>query len=327
MAYWAIRTDRTRSQDLITPELHAGRLRQGWGWAPEQDLRVIREARLAGAGLSDHQRLAWRNWPFLEDEPGGIREGDLLILPNVPRDGRWSIARATAGYSYSEAEKSDDHRHIRHVVLLRESVDPSDPAVAAPLRRSMSRSQCRLWRLDPYADAVKQLLAPRQRSSELEAVDPLRRAADSALELFGEGVAQSFGGAELEDPVRRALEAIYEDVEVSAGPAEHGADFLCRHRDPLGIPHTTAIQLKNWHGTASDHHPLHQLRDAQAHWPGVTACALLTTAEEVSLDFERAREGLQLELGIPVVVYARRDVLRLLLTRTLRGGPDLSDQI
>jgi hypothetical protein len=40
--YWAIRTDRN-NRELLFHELGEGRLRQGWGYDPSQDLHLIQE--------------------------------------------------------------------------------------------------------------------------------------------------------------------------------------------------------------------------------------------------------------------------------------------
>lgn len=314
MRSWAIRTDQARAEDLIVPELRAGRLRQGWGWEANQDLRFLRAARSAGRPLSARQRAAWRNWPLLDEDHRAIRDGDLLVLPNIPRRGSWSIARAAPGYSYQPCSASDDHRHIRRVELLREAIDPHGPGVPAGLRRSLFRTRCRIWRLDHYGEAIERLVGPDTPSAAaVPLADPIAAAKVAAIGAFGEHVRDAFGGAELEEPVERALQAIYEQVERRAGRGEHGADFLCHHKDPLGARHTTAVQVKNWTGIASDHEPLNQLRTAHAYWPGLTAAAILTMAEGVSPDFELARQALEHELGIPVTVVIQAALLDLLL--------------
>lgn len=314
MRSWAIRTDQARAEDLIVPELRAGRLRQGWGWEANQDLRFLRAARSAGRPLSAGQRAAWRNWPLLDDEGGAIRDGDLLVLPNIPRRGTWAIARAAPGYSYQQCSASDDHRHIRRVELLREAIDPHGPGVPAGFRRSLARTRCRIWRLDHHAETIKHFLAHDPPSSvTLPLADPIATAVAAAIDAFGETVRGSFGGAELEEPVERALQAIYDRVERRAGSGEHGADFLCYHRDPLGARHTTAVQVKNWTGIASNHEPLHQLRAAHTYWPGVTAATILTMADSVDPDFELARTALETELRIPVTVISQAELLSLLL--------------
>jgi len=45
--YWVIRTDK-KFTEFIWSELKQGRLRQGWGWRDDQDLRLLRFAKLTG---------------------------------------------------------------------------------------------------------------------------------------------------------------------------------------------------------------------------------------------------------------------------------------
>ena len=53
--YWVMRTDRSRKAELWR-EVEAGRLRQGWGWLPEQDLELMADLRRSGRPLSEAQR-------------------------------------------------------------------------------------------------------------------------------------------------------------------------------------------------------------------------------------------------------------------------------
>ena len=78
--YWAIRTDRL-NRDLIFNELKEGRLRQGWGWDPTQDLARIADKRKAGQALSEVEAAAWSNRRMYDS----VREGDRLLLPGLPR--------------------------------------------------------------------------------------------------------------------------------------------------------------------------------------------------------------------------------------------------
>ncbi len=45
--------------EFIWAEVRHGRLRQGWGWMEEQDLRRIAARRQAGADLTGKEVAAW----------------------------------------------------------------------------------------------------------------------------------------------------------------------------------------------------------------------------------------------------------------------------
>lgn len=321
MRHWIIRTDR-RYVERLAREVRAGRLRQGWGYLPEQDLRLVRSAWASDVTLSEDQQAAWDHaWRLLPDEPDCVQAGDLLLLPNLPAEGVWSLARAGADYEYAIHPETEDHGHMRTVELLREGIDPYGPLVSARLRATM---RCRRshWNADGHSEAIEQLLTDPAPPGIPADRGPLVGAYAAALETFGKRLAYAYAGAELEQPIYELLESLFERVEWCAGPAEHGADFLCHHRDPLGTDHLVAVQLKMWTGQAADPGAFDQLRDAHAHWPGVTSCVLLTTADNIAPGFEQARRGLERELAIPVAVVCRAALLDLLLARCARAGQE-----
>lgn len=312
---WAVRTDRDHRSDLILPEMRKGALRQGWGYTPEQDLRLVRSRLQAGETLGWDERTAWsHNWRLLPDEQDGIAAGDWILLPNLPDDGLWTIARAQEAYSF-ELAITGDHGHTRSIEVVREGIDPLAAGAAAPLRRSM-RCQRALWNLDHLAVEVARLGADAEPSPPaligLEAVSfAARQAAWMVLQ-------REFGGAELEHPIAISLRGIYAEVEEWGGPSEAGADLICRGADPMGLPTATAIQVKMWDGIACDRTPVDQLAQAYRSHDGLTGLAVVTTAESGSSEFEGALRNLEQEVRVPVRVFYRRDLIDLLLASVRR---------
>jgi hypothetical protein len=81
--YWVIRSDRD-NRELLWKELQAGRLRQGWGYLPEQDLRIVQRAE-KNESITDDQRSTWRgNRRMLDSEPNSIQRHDLIVSPHLP---------------------------------------------------------------------------------------------------------------------------------------------------------------------------------------------------------------------------------------------------
>lgn len=163
--YWAIRTDQAR-RDFIWQELQEGRLRQGWGYRPELDLENLARLRRAGAKLAKYQQDAWRgNRRLLPTEPNSMQTGDIVVLPNLPRYGVWSIARVTGGYRFEISRQPNavngtpDYGHIRAVELLTgdRPIDPQREDVSDSLRRAM-RSRIRMWWLDAHRAKVAGLI-------------------------------------------------------------------------------------------------------------------------------------------------------------------------
>jgi hypothetical protein len=155
--YWVMRTS-PWERPFIWSEARAGRLRQGWGWDPSQDLAVIAEAVRLGHELNDEQRLARRARKMRAAEPGGMRLGDLVVAPNVPEYGFLCVFRVAGSYRWDPVDMGafDKFGHVLPVELLAERIDRRGPAVSDALR-SMLRPQTRLYRIDNVGGDVERL--------------------------------------------------------------------------------------------------------------------------------------------------------------------------
>ena len=142
--YWGIRTDTEHNTTYIWRELHAGRVRQGWGRRAEEDLGFIADRLAAGGSLDAGQRQTWRgNRRLLPTERDAVTVDDVAVLPHLPRYGFWTIVRVVGAYRYS----IDDGRNFLgktdfgHVVPVDFISDPI-PGGTPPSRRASSR-RCR----------------------------------------------------------------------------------------------------------------------------------------------------------------------------------------
>jgi hypothetical protein len=156
--YWAMRTSQHRP-DFVWAELKAGRLRQGWGWTDEQDLRRIAERRRAKAELSPAELQAWRAHRMLATESAGMRVGDLVVAQNLPKPGRISVCRVVGPYRFELPGDPYPHDlgHVLPVKLLIEDVDRQDGQVSDALRRAISLRP-RLYEITPVGGDVEALL-------------------------------------------------------------------------------------------------------------------------------------------------------------------------
>jgi len=315
--YWVMRSDRAQIKPLWK-ELQKGQLRQGWGYRKDLDLRTIAAAKGRGRDLNEHQVDCWRrNRRMLASEGDGIRKGDKVIVPNLPEVGLWTIVRVTGEHAYEILPKTEDHGHILPVVkLTARPVDPHEECVSARLRATMK--QLPLWNVDHLGADVERILEAVEDGTSQPGVAVKRLPKIlSALETAGWRELEShFHAAEFERPCVQLLQSIYgeENVEHTGGANEQGADAICSHTDPLGIPHRVAVQIKMWSWDADSTEPLEQIQRAFESYEGITAGAILTTAERTTRAFERARKSLERKLRAPIRVFVRQDVLRLLLT-------------
>jgi Restriction endonuclease len=321
---WVIRTDKATT-DWIWSELTAGRLRQGWGLRDDQDLHVIASGLAAGTPLSDDQRATWRgNRRLLETEPDGVRVGDLVLLPHLPRPGTWSLARVTGPYrwegpSHGNAWQMPDYGHVLPVELIsRRPINPLEDGVSARLRQTM-RVLSRMWNIDGLSADVEELaevVGTEAAEPPPPALDRLPKVLATIEAATWEALQKQFHGAEFERPCVLLLEALYgdENVEHTGGSGERGADAICTYADPLGVVHRLAVQIKMWSWDADWTRPLDQLRQAYGAYDGITGGVILSTSERVSDRFEARRRDLETELHMPIRVILRSELIRLFVT-------------
>jgi len=318
--YWVIRTDKAKTE-YVAGELAHGRLRQGWGWTGEQDLRAIAADSQAGKSLNDAQKSTWRgNRRLLDSEPDGVRPGDLVLLPHQPSHGSWSLVRVSGPYRWehpTELNSYDmpDYGHILPIEMVStRPIHPFEDAVSARLRQTM-RNMSRMWNIDALGPDVDELAEACSHGAVAPppAVDRLPKVLSAVEVATWEALQKQFHGAEFERPCVLLLEALYGDgnVEHTGGSGERGADAIVTHDDPLGVTHRLAVQIKMWSWDADWTRPLEQIRQASGAYEGITGGVILSTSERVSERFEEHRRKLEAEVRIPIRVVLRQELVRL----------------
>ncbi|WP_430913443.1 hypothetical protein [Methylobacterium sp. sgz302541] len=274
---WAMRTSRdSRShRDFIFGELLEGRLRQGWGWLPEQDLAAVaarsRDPAVGYAGLSEAEKMAWGHWRLLGEAshaPGdAIRVGDTVLVPNVPENGTFTLCRVAGPYRYDVPAAIGDLGHIRPVeVLTPGGVAYTSDLVLAPLRRSLS-CRSRLWSVNQYRDNLTAIAAAVASGdvarSFAQGTNHLARAQRATAErvqasvgalasAIADPLRAVLKSAEWEPVLAAALVPLMRDVEVihTGGAGEEGADIEIHVPNPFApeSPWVVAVQLKDYEG-------------------------------------------------------------------------------
>lgn len=141
--YWAFRVDRTHLT-VLDEELHAGRLRQGWGWDERQNLKKLELDEGAG-----------RNRGMLK-----VKKNDRILIPHLPQPGLISIAEATedwdSGYRFSVLKKTGDHGHIFPAKCLL-NFHRNNGHVSAGIRGTF-RNLGRFWNISGLQHEIEALL-------------------------------------------------------------------------------------------------------------------------------------------------------------------------
>lgn len=353
--YWAIRTDRDY-QSLLFSELQNGRLRQGWGYDPNQDLRLIQAEIVKGGTwwerLSEIQKEVLPHLRMLSSTEDSVQLGDRILVPNLPENGYFLIAEVTGNYNYdpftaSQKEASDeagkDHGHVLQVRLLtKKGINKYANHVHASIRSTL-RTPMRMWNLDGYGDALEKLLEEYKAGTDLftphSGEARLARAWEIALthavktlqERLEPELDERFQAAEWEEPIKLVLKNLYPgaDVRWMGGPQECGADVVVQIRNHFGgLPWLILIQVKNYTGEIGTA-VLNQLRvafDRYGKEGKLLSLVAMTTAETISADFTKAATELSQELSVPVEVVLRKDMMKIISEGLITKMPQQNNE-
>jgi hypothetical protein len=350
--YWAIRTSRD-NQKLLFGELYADRLRQGWGFDPSQDLRLI-QAEISRGGnwwerLTETQKQVLPHLKMLSASEGGAQVGDWVLAPNLPENGRFVIAEITGDYYFDPLPlrgKDDtnnlgmDFGHVLPVRLMtQQGINPHSDVVDARIRSTL-RTQSRMWNLDGYRDEIikiveaykagKDFVTPVSGEARLQTAweVALSHAEELLRDRLGSELDARFQAAEWEEPIKYALGRLYPSTNVRwvAGPREDGADVVVQLPNHFGgFPWLIVVQVKNYAGEIGPA-VLQQLRTAYARYSTegqILALVVMTTAEKMAPGLRESADKLEKELSVPAQFVLRKEMLKLLSSSLVAGMRDL----
>ena len=339
MNCWAMRTSRNDevSRRFIRDELGAGRLRQGWGSHESQDLRVIETKWTNGEELTDDQWEASRHWRMGNGAGDDYMQvNDLVVVPNMPVDGLFTICRVTGEYDFSIALDHRDFGHIRPVQVEgpKAGVANTHPLVHAALRRSF-RCQSRMWNVTLHQKCLHTILDSQLQPGKFsQGVEPGEQAESVVSELITEPLnlmADRLGkilpgtvrGEEWERVLPPALEHLFPvTVHHTGGPHERGADIeivipnpFVENRDWI-VP----VQVKDYQDEVSGDvaEQLETAFDSRNQANQVIAVVLLVTGAQASEHLREQMDKLSEKHHVPFVFCGQESFMRLLARGYLR---------
>lgn len=291
--YWCFRIDTWQSPDFYDDQLKKhGRLRQGWGWSDDQDLRKIVEP------VPKDQKP---NLKMFND----VRKGDIILVPRIPEWRFVTIARAmedwNVGYRFEIDDKLGDFGHC-FPAEYDTHFDRHDDDVRGDLRTTL-RCRSRFWNANHCKDSIEQLLG--RPPNELTSPQPKNaRFNDTVRSVLGDNRKQieddllkalsgQFQSDEWEEALKTGLEALFPTykAEVTGGRGEekHGTDILLTMPGLLE-DYGIAIQVKDWQGKAGNiKSAIDQIEKADEAWKEfriVDKIIILTEANELPPEAE-----------------------------------------
>ncbi len=288
--YWAFRVDKN-NLTYVKNEINEGRLRQGWGWDPRQNLANM--SMDEGAG---------RNKPMYNK----VKKGDILLIPRIPNWDNVTIVEATEdwnlGYRFEIDPQINDLGHIFPAKIVNHFTR-GNRYISGKIRATLGNLG-RFWNINSCAIDIEKLLnIPEEELSKSQRhEDRFFASIDSAfIETFKidefnnkiyNRMTESFQAAEWESALVAGLKVIFPKPYYNcqkvgnSNEEKHGSDILIRMQGLTpDFQYGIAIQVKDYTGIVSSD-VIDQINKSENHWLKVESrkiiekIVILTKAEE-----------------------------------------------
>ena len=280
--FWNIDVE---SVDYFRQELESNRLRQGWGFSQKIDLRILQEKSKRGEPLDDEEQIVWDHCSLMV---GDIREGDLIVVKQMPDPDSFSVVQVAGKYEFKLDENIGDYGHILPVRGHR-IFHKHAKQVSAPFTNALNRHRHAIRITYKHAKTADHLF---NTSDMDQARVPERFRAKiakwklSLTDKLKEQLERDLNPTRAERLVYTMLQQDGRDTIMNAGPNERGADVIASADLGYGLTSRLAIQVKMHWGEDNDLTGLDQLELAFTEHK-VEAGLLVTFADSLGPDLEK----------------------------------------
>ncbi len=252
MRYWGYRIDND-SREFFYDEIKQGRLRQGWGYNDNQDLRRGENTDIT----------ARRNFPIYNK----VKKGDYLLIPHIETWEEIVIVQAIEdfdkGYIFS-IPKCGDYGHIFPVKYIKR-FSRQNINVEGNIRETF-KCRSRFWNIDRCEDEIKTIIERDEADliSKSGFRERFRRKVEAAFdeESFSERVYEELKktseGPEWEYILCEGFKTVFPDsysIQTTSNAEEkkHGADIIIKMPGILDVSYIIAIQVKDYKDVVGDY--------------------------------------------------------------------------
>jgi len=254
--------------------------------------------------------------------------GDVVLVPNMPDDGLFTLVRIRGPYEFDISEELGDFGHLRTVdVLTPKGVANEHQLVDARLRRSL-RCQSRLWRISDYAECLERIIGSDQdltigttavgRAESIVSDLVTGPIIEDMATRLSESLRVGLQGSEWETVVRDALGPLFPvTVLHTGGPQESGADLEIIISNPFSetIDWIIPVQIKD-HGFQEGPEVVPKLEEAfssrSARDYVVIAVVLLVTDADPSPELEEEMSKLYDKYKVPFIYCGANYFMKIL---------------
>lgn len=251
--YWGYRINNELAE-FFDSELDNNRLRQGWGYNHDQDLR--KEKLISDDG-------ARRNIPIFHK----VKKGDFLLIPHLPSWDDITVAQATEdfdkGYEYIIDKKYNDFGHIfpakRIKVFNRHNIN-----VSANIK-STFKCVSRFWNIDHCEEDVQHIIS--LSSGDVQEKGSFQQGWFKAInesfdnkgfsEKLYAKLTHNYNASDWEFMLCEGFKTLLPEnvtVETTWNREEnkHGSDLFIKIPGIFETTYVIAIQIKDYDGTVSE---------------------------------------------------------------------------
>ncbi|SDM27738.1 restriction endonuclease [Halarsenatibacter silvermanii] len=312
MNCWIWNIDKSKI-DYLQREIQEGKLRQGWGYRKDLDLRKIQERIQQGEKLDRKVQRAWDRCKWMLQD---IKSGDLILVKNIPDSDSFTIVEVKGEYDFSLDESQGDQGHILPVEKIN-SFNKKNEKVSAPLRNYINRERHPIRRTKKYKEEIINLadleISQEKAMKPEEFQESVENFSQSLLPHLKEFLKESIDYRTAEKLVLNILLNDVNDesnITHTAGPKEYGADIIVEYDLAGGFSSKIAVQVKKHGGVDNDTTGINQLEEALSKYD-VYAGVLFTFADELGSDLEKRIKETKEEYMIDVI-YGENLYMRLL---------------
>jgi hypothetical protein len=321
---FALKTD-SEENDYWKPRLFEslrnGKARFGWSYAKDGDLLLIKQKLSSGGWqhLSEDEKGCWKAGFLLE-----VKKGDYLIYINMPVYGKCTIVQVDGPYEWDSWDRDFNHCLKINPGTLK-VFDRNDKGVDASLSRRL-KLQGKYWKIylkkefEGLLSKIEAGSLTGELSTENDRLQSLLEDISPFLKKISERVQHHHPEKKLEELVGLVLNKIPEvkNVERKSGPADLGADVVFEFE--TGLPfgrlekvEKCAVQVKSYQGVLGYPKAIQDIENAFASDDSFTCGLIISTALEMSKEFENELDRLHDRTKKPVGVLVGEELSKWLI--------------
>lgn len=302
---------------LIYEEIKQGSARFGWGSYDGADIRKIKEKadKQGWNTLTEDESDIWFHVGFMLT----AKLGDYFVYINMPSYGNCTTVRITGEYDFGEVwdrDKEGDFRHF-HPCEFIGTFDRNSPIVHPFLRQRLGLQ--RAWYRIYAKNEFEELLDAIQKGEEGKtAKERLEAEINNRLAEIAQEVYRNFPRKNLEDLLYDVFTKVPNVKNVRKGPDVNGADIEIEFETGLGLGglqnvESCAVQVKAYEGTMGYTKAIEDIKKAFNSDPKYTSGLIVSTALEMTGEFERELEKVRQEAKKEVGILIGKDLARFLM--------------